>query len=290
MAEALRRGEDLHTALAADLMGISYEECAARIAAGDRLAEEMRQISKPANFGFPGGMAGPSFVSYAAGYGIVIEASKGKQMHTDWMKKWSPDMERYFRHISSITRNSEGVIEQLYSGRVRGGLRYTQACNSFFQGLAADGAKAALWAVMKECYLGKKFGGEDEGEPSPLAGCRPIIFMHDEIITEVRNDWRRPDLASNAAKRQQHLMIREMSRFVPDIPIKASPVVTVRWHKGAKGVLDKAGNYLPSQPAAYCPTCKIYLDDPDTKKCACGTKTQTKWVADLPEGVCAADS
>jgi len=52
------------------------------------------------------------------------------------------------------------------TGRVRGGCTYTQIKNSPFQGLAADGAKLALWRLLR-------------------AGFSIIAFIHDEIIVEL---------------------------------------------------------------------------------------------------------
>ncbi len=71
-----------------------------------------------------------------------------------------------------------GVAEivQLYSHRTRGMVPYTAACNTFFQGLGADGAKAALWDVTLRCYA---------DETSPLYACRPVNFVHDQILMEV---------------------------------------------------------------------------------------------------------
>ena len=52
------------------------------------------------------------------------------------------------------------------TGRVRGRVGFTQARNTPFQGLAADGAKLALWALIR-------------------AGYRVVAFIHDEIIVEL---------------------------------------------------------------------------------------------------------
>ena len=38
-----------------------------------------------------------------------------------------------------------------HSGRVRGGVSYTRARNTPFSGLAADGAKLALWNLIVSC-------------------------------------------------------------------------------------------------------------------------------------------
>ena len=235
------------------MAGIGYDEFVGRLKEGDKLCEDMRQHAKCANFGFPGGLGAEGFLSYAKGYGLKLTLAQAKSLRDNWYKRW-PEAHRYFRYISSITGDGEGTIEQLFSGRVRGGLRYTQAANSYFQGLAADGAKAALVRVTKECYVrghwrkpGDRFVWA-AGIPSPLFGCRPVIFMHDEIITEVRNDDSRPEIASEAAKRQQFLMVETMKEWLPDIPVKASPVLMRRWYKGAKPVHDAAGNLLPARP------------------------------------------
>lgn len=267
MAEALRRDIDLHSAFAADLMGVEYEEFMERLKAGDPVCDEQRQFAKIANFGFPGGMVGRTLVEYALGYGgIKITREFGEFLHSAWHKKW-PEMKPYFRYISSITGDSEGQVQQLFSGRIRGGVSYTQAANTFFQGLAADGAKRALYVVSRECYLGKM----EDGQPSPLHGCRPVLFLHDEIMMEVPIDWANLERSTAATKRLQTVMIAEMQKYMPDIPVKASPCMMSRWYKGAKAVYDKRGNILPAKAIEV-------LDEKSGKKF-------TKWVADVPEGV-----
>lgn len=233
MAEALRNGEDLHLNLAADFMGITREEAAARLAAGDEEVAEQRQLMKPANFGFPGGMASDSFVDYVKGYDIVIDRDLAKQIHLQWKRVW-PEMEHYFNYVSRIVgSHGEGKVSSPRSGFVRGGLRFTQLSNHYFQSLTATGAKDALWHVTNECY---------NVPSSPLYGCRPVVFMHDEVITEMPEER-----ASDAALRQAVLMIEVMQRWIPDIPIKAGPVLMRRWYKGTKAVRVD-GKLVPSRP------------------------------------------
>ncbi len=273
MQQAMIRGEDPHSALGADLLGgIPYEDMLRRLAEGDAEADNARQQSKPGNFGFPGGMAAKAFADYVAAYGIVMSLDRAKELHAAWKKKW-PEHKPYFQHINSIIKNG-GIVEQLFSGRVRGGATYTSASNGFFQGLAADGAKAALWAVMCECYLrgedllAVRPGAvlEDGQDYTALYGSRPIIFLHDEIIAETPEEN-----AHRAAKRLQVVMIEEMKIFCPDVPIKASAVMTRNWWKGAKPVFDANKNMIPSKPETF-----IGADG----------RKKTKWVEDLqvPEG------
>jgi len=79
--------------------------------------------------------------------------------------------------------------------------------------------------VTEECYT---------VEDSPLFGCRPIIFPHDEIILEVPLFEMGAEGASAAADRLTEVMIEKMSVVCPDVPIEADACMTRRWTKGAK--------------------------------------------------------
>src|SRR6185312_5555350 len=57
--------------------------------------------------------------------------------------------------LSGIDEGNEDLDSKFFgldcatlSGRVRGGVGFTQACNTPFSGLAADGAKLAMWNLM----------------------------------------------------------------------------------------------------------------------------------------------
>lgn len=95
------------------------------------------------------------------------------------------------------------------TGRVRSGLSYTEKRNTPFQGLAADGAKLALWRLWKE-------------------GHRIVAFIHDEIVTEVDED--RAEAELEAVSR---IMSEEMSRVLKsDLPVKVEAHIAERWGKG----------------------------------------------------------
>ncbi len=152
-----------------------------------------------------------------------------EDLRNQWFKQW-PEMREYFALVSSQVDNT-GQITQLASGRVRGDVTFTSAANGYFQGLAADGAKAALYAVTRECYLDKA---------SPMYGARPIFFNHDEIFSEIP-----VQIASAAAKRMTEVMIATMREHVPDVAIAAEPCLMWRWSKNAQTVYDVDGNLLP---------------------------------------------
>jgi hypothetical protein len=241
MAQALREGQDLHLALAAELLEITYEEAFKRYEAGDPEVEEARQFAKIPNFGCPGGLSPETLVDYArTAYGKVITLEFAKKLHRMFQTRWH-EMPAYFKMMKSFA-GADVCMQYVFpiSGLVRGQVMYTALCNGNFQHLAAMGAKAALYAVIKECYLGVK----PDGTPSPLAGCRVVNFLHDEIMLEALDDRLK---ASQASDRLREVMIEQMSLWVKDVPIKASSTMTRRWFKGAKAVKVN-GLLVPSRP------------------------------------------
>ncbi len=245
IAEAIKAGRDLHLALAAELLQISYEEAEARYLAGDVEIADVRQTAKIANYGFAGGMAAATFVAYAKGFGMVVDPKLAKKLHSAFRSTWS-EMPRYFNYISSLMGDGgrAQVITFPKSNLMRGDVNYTAAANGFFQHRAAMGAKAALYQVSYECYVR---GTMPDGSDSPLYGCRPWLFAHDEIGIEILYVGKR---ASDAALRLQTVMINEMSRWCPDVPIGATACMTRRWYKGAKAVFVDARGEICKSTAA----------------------------------------
>ncbi len=153
-----------------------------------------------------------------------------EDLRDQWFKQW-PEMREYFAFVNHEVEVG-GQITQIASGRVRGGVTFTSAANGYFQGLAADGAKAALYAVSRECYLDTS---------SPMYGARPIFFNHDEIFSEIPLS-----IASAAAKRMTEVMIDTMKTVAcPEVAVAASPALMWRWSKDAAEVWDTEGNLLP---------------------------------------------
>lgn len=248
MADALRAGHDLHVRMAANILGIPYEEAITRYLAGDEEVAEKRQLAKAANFGYPGGLGAEKFQAYARdSYGVHIDLDTSQDLKRTWLETW-PETRPFFEHVNQqIGYRGSFTLEQVRSGRLRGDVGYCDGCNSYFQGLAADGAKAAMWRITQECYLG--FGDawpRDGRAPSPLFGARVVAFIHDEFLLEVPNDAN----AGAAGDRLAAVMVEGMARYVPDVPIKAEPVLMRRWLKGAKTTRDANGTLIPWTPKA----------------------------------------
>lgn len=224
---------DQHSNLSAQILGISYEEAMRRKALGkdDAVFDDTRQMCKPPDFGYPGGMGAKKMRAFAwKSYNVHFT-----QQQSEWLR-WQflrsiPEMQRYFRLNGDATRDGFATLVALRSGRVRGGCGFTDACNGWFQQLAADGAKDALWEVIKRCYVDRR---------SYLYGSRPVAFVHDQNITESPEE-----IAHECAIEQQQVMEETMqTRWTPDVPSKASSVITRRWIKGAKKKKDARGRLV----------------------------------------------
>ncbi len=160
-------------------------------------------------------------------------------IRSKWFIQW-PENKLVFEFINECiergqplpdgTRTKPGQIRQHVSHRLRGGLDFKNAANSFFQGLGADGAQAALHQVTRECY--DSTYRLPDGSRSPLFGCRPIVFQHDEIFMEMPEA-----IAHLAAERLSTVMVEVMrSNYTPDVFIEAPPALMRRWLKEAEPV------------------------------------------------------
>lgn len=237
MADAIRAGKDLHVDMAASMLGLSYEEGWKRHKAKDKAFKNARDCAKVANFGLPGGLGANTLVDYARkGYSVTLTVAQSMELKRAWLKQW-PEMRHYFNLVGAqVGEGGDAKLQQFHSQRVRGAVGYTDGCNTYFQGLAADGAKEALFDVSYECYV-------DQG--TALFGCRPVAFVHDEIVAEVPEES-----AHEAAARLAHVMCTSMARVIPDVPITATPALMRRWFKGAEAVYDNDGKLVPWEPKA----------------------------------------
>jgi hypothetical protein len=225
LAEALNAGIDPHTAFAADILGISYEEAVARKNAGDEAVDDARQTGKVFNFGSPGGLGAEKLCLYARKtYGVLLAEDRARELKVAWLGRW-PEMRLFFDHVGKLVDEDTGdaLVEQLFSKRWRGGAHYTAACNTYFQGLGADAAKRALYLVSRACYAESR---------SVLYGSRPVNFVHDEVILETDDVPGAHDVAVELGR----LMVEGANEFLPDVPARVEPLLARCWSKKSKPV------------------------------------------------------
>ena len=112
-----------------------------------------------------------------------------------------------------------------FTGRLRANATFAARHNTMFQGLAADGAKLALWKLWR-------------------AGYRIVNFIHDEILVEI------PEHANLSLHAEiiRHLMIEAMKLVVPDVQIDVQYSVSDMWAKNAEVVIDDDGRLTVWKP------------------------------------------
>jgi len=232
MADVLNEGKDLHLETASMILGITYEECSRR--RGDEDVKEARQLSKSMNFGLPGGLSAATWVRFAkATYGIEVSPVRAQGLKDGWLARY-PEMASYFSMISdAMGLQGSFAARQVRSGRIRGGLGFCDGANTYFQGLTADGARAATYLVVKATHT----------KGDPLEGSHAVAFIHDELILESP-----ADRAPQAAERLSELMVEGMQAYLPDLLVRATPHLMERWFKDAEPVFDQDGVLVPWRP------------------------------------------
>ncbi len=238
LGEALNEGKDVHLLTAATQLGMTYEDAEVEKGKGSKAVKEYRQRAKAINFGLPGGLGAKGLARYArVAYRVNMSEQEAMAAKQAWLALY-PEMNEHFRLAALATNNfaKVGTETHIFSGRVRGGARYSALCNGRFQGLGADAAKNALWLVTKACYVDVN---------SPLYGWRVVAFVHDELIAEgPMGD------CDAAAREMSRLMCEGANVFVHDCPVEAPPVAMMLWSKGAYAVTDDQGRLVPWAPEA----------------------------------------
>jgi len=228
MARILREGKDLHLWFGAMMRGWTYKWASEH--RKDPEVKKARQMAKAANFGFPGGLGDKMFRLYALGtYGVDLTEKEAKDLKAAWFAAF-PEMTEYFAHINELI-DSGAPLVHFTSGRRRGGASYCAACNSYFQGLAADMALDAGFDVSRECYV---------GEEGVLFGSRIVDFIHDELLMEVPIRT-----AHECAQRVVHLMEEAGRRWCPGVSPPAEPALSYRWRKRAEPTFSLDGRLIP---------------------------------------------
>jgi hypothetical protein len=171
----------------------------------------------------------------------------GGQQFSSWGEPISQDEhDRIWRELSRLCTNpelkpllaggrgSESLVRRLFgrdvatlSGRIRGGIDYCSSRNTPFQGLAADGAKLALWRLLRE-------------------GSRVVLFMHDEVVIEVPDEG--GFVSKEVVDRNVRIMCEEMASVLPgDIPVVCEATISTCWSKDAR-LIVRDGKVLPWSP------------------------------------------
>jgi DNA polymerase-1 len=195
MLDAYRRGEDLHTATAKAVLGLT------------EVTKEHRQLANALNFGLLYGMGAPRFREYArTNYGIDLSLDQAKAYRGAFFRSY-PGLARWHRRVGATA----WVDTRTRTGRRRAGVtRFTEKLNTPVQGTGADGLKTALallWERRSEC-----------------PGAVPVLVIHDEIVVEC--DEGQAEAASSWLKQA---MLDGMAPLIDPVPVEVEVKVGRTW-------------------------------------------------------------
>lgn len=152
--------------------------------------------------------------------------------------KWGKKMIRERRPAPSVVWDEES--QQVKIVRERGfidwDMELSSLLNNGFQSMLADIGKDAFVTATRECYLGVK----DDGSPSPLAGSRMVIFVHDEPLSEILLDK-----LAVAGPRISEIMIAAGKKFAPDVTWKADTAAAFWWNKNMEPKYNSRNELIP---------------------------------------------
>lgn len=188
MRDKINAGQDLHKYYASILFKVPF----------NNVEKWQRQAAKAANFGFPGGLGIQTFIEFSKSYGLDISPDEAADMKKTWFEAF-PEMKEYLKE-------EQGHV-WTRTGRLRANTTYCAEKNTPFQGLAADGAKIALYKLMR-------------------ANFKLVGFVHDEIITEVP-----VDKVEEMRILQEQIMIKSMNEVVPDVTVNVESTISERYCK-----------------------------------------------------------
>ena len=191
MARLINEGECLHYNTAVSVYRKPMKD----------ILKDERQFAKIPNFAFPTNMKPETFVDYCKQYDIEITPQRAADVKNTWSETY-PEIKRFW------TEPGYGATDHTtLSGRIRANAFYTAYLNTFFQGMAADGAKLAMYEADK-------------------AGLDVVAFIHDELVFEVE-DCKIEEMVPICEK----VMIDGMKKVVTDVNVAVETTVSKRYMK-----------------------------------------------------------
>jgi len=203
LARAFREGEDIHTATAMSVFGVSREE----------ITGDMRRRAKEVNFGIIYGI-GP----FGLARRLKISQNEAKMLIATYFERY-PGVREYIDRTLQMAR-TRGYVETLVGRRrwfrelgersgAQRGAEERAAINMPVQGTAADIIKAAMISIHREI-------------PERFPKASMLLQVHDELVFEVPAD-QAEELAGWVKK------IMESAFSLGDVPLLVETGVGANW-------------------------------------------------------------
>lgn len=207
--------------------------------------KHFRTFAKPVGLGFPGGLGPATMVDFAsATYGVTMTEDEARRTREFWRQTY-PEMRTFADWVNGQidAKNLQDADDSRYEyrtplGMVRRGASYCATSNGMcMQSPGAEAASAGLWRVVRACY--------DETQDSLLFGCRPVAFIHDQVLVETTEDESQWEAQCEEVAR----LFREGASIVlQSVDIRTDGFLTRVWSKAAEPVRDADGNLIPWEP------------------------------------------
>lgn len=210
--------------------------------------KHFRGFAKPVGLGFPGGLGPATFVNFArATYGVTTTEEQATAFRTFWRETY-PEMVDFFNGVNGAVddRNIDLEGSTLYTytspmGMVRRGATFCAAANGW--SMQTPGAEAAMTGsimVTRACV--------DPSQESVLYGCRPVAFIHDQVLVETTTDR---DLWAAQCDEVARLMRAGAEMVLDSVKMRTDDaMLTSVWSKLAQPTFSEKGQMIPWTPAA----------------------------------------
>jgi DNA polymerase-1 len=194
LLDAYRRGDDLHSLTARNVLGVA------------EVTKEARQLAKAINFGLLYGMGAKAFRDYArTNYGVEMAEAQAGEYREAFFRTY-PGLRRWHRSMQDGPRDTRTLAGR----RVKSIERFTEKLNLPVQGTGADGLKKALallWERRDQC---------------PAAA--PVLAVHDEVVVQC--------LAGDGGKAAEWLrsaMVDAMAPLIDPVPVEVEVKAGKTW-------------------------------------------------------------
>lgn len=204
MIDAYRRGDDLHRATAAAVLGKD----------ATAVTKEDRQLAKAVNFGLLYGQSHTGLVRYAAtSYGVTMTEEQADAIRRTFfrtyghLRQWHGESHVQAENGVGEVRTSIGR-RRLIPATASEWERFTALVNTPVQGGCADGMKQAIVLLA----------------PRLPDGARIISTVHDELIVEAAES-----VAGQVKEILETTMREAMADLFPQVPIEVEAKVCRSW-------------------------------------------------------------
>lgn len=216
LTEAFQQGEDIHTAVAAQIHGVDPKD----------VTREQRAGAKMVNFGIVYGIT-PYGLARRLGIGNneaaeIIDSYKKRFAGITTFLQECIEHARTHGYVETMRKRRRTIAEIDANNPSRRALAERMAINSVVQGSAADLIKVAM--VDLHARLSPNAAHLRSGESPDVEGVRMLLQIHDELVFEAS------EASADAA---MSLIIERMERAMDlDVPLVVDATAAKNWYEG----------------------------------------------------------